>query len=167
LPTTSQEIIIIIIIIIIIVIISWHRVDTNTVQVKSSSIELRPHYLKAGSYEADTQTAGSCTLLAQAALPCAVFANPAAAGQPGCDSVTRLQLRGGTDASMAPPVSYLTDILQPTLRRLLGLDVTVSLIKRGFYPKGGGQVDVTAHALPAGQALPAFDLTTRGNVGAG
>ena len=33
-------------------------------------------------------------------------------------------LRGGTDASMAPPVGYMQHILLPTLRRLFDVDIT-------------------------------------------
>lgn len=40
----------------------------------------------------------------------------------------------------------------------------VELLRRGFYPKGGGHVRVRARSLPAGQALPAFDLTARGHL---
>jgi hypothetical protein len=35
-----------------------------------------------------------------------------------------VDLRGGTDAAMAPPVGYLQQILLPTLRRLFNIDIT-------------------------------------------
>lgn len=43
-------------------------------EVGSSSIQMEAGQLRCGSYTADTKTAGSCTLLAQAALPCLLFA---------------------------------------------------------------------------------------------
>lgn len=43
----------------------------------------------------------------------------------------------------------------------------VELIRRGFYPKGGGHVRLRARALAPGQTLPPFDLTARGEVGCG
>lgn len=36
------------------------------------------------------------------------------------DTTTQLELRGGTDADMAPPVGYLIDVLVPLLRNLYG-----------------------------------------------
>lgn len=39
--------------------------------------------------------------------------------------VSSLELRGGTDADMAPPVAYLTDVVAPLLNRLLGLQLQV------------------------------------------
>lgn len=35
-----------------------------------------------------------------------------------------VDLRGGTDAAMAPPVGYMQQILLPTLRRLFNIDIT-------------------------------------------
>lgn len=80
-----------------------------------------------------------------------------------CTSV--LTLRGGTDAAFAPPIGYLEHLFLPTLKRLiapLGSNLTLDLIKRGFYPKGGGVVQLTAPALPAGTPLPAWQLQDRG-----
>jgi len=119
--------------------------------------------LRAGSYLADTATAGSCMLLAQCALPCALFASGAPGAGPGGRVV--LDLRGGTDASMAPPVGYMRDVLFPTLRRCLGVDVVFQRVYRGFYPRGGGQVVVSVAPLGAGAKLPAFELVDRGDAG--
>eukprot|EP00211_Chloroparvula_japonica_P013967 CAMPEP_0119151118 /NCGR_PEP_ID=MMETSP1310-20130426/45880_1 /TAXON_ID=464262 /ORGANISM="Genus nov. species nov., Strain RCC2339" /LENGTH=136 /DNA_ID=CAMNT_0007143367 /DNA_START=8 /DNA_END=415 /DNA_ORIENTATION=+ len=56
--------------------------------------------LAGGDYIADTKTAGSCTLLAQTSLLPALFAT----------SPCKLDLRGGTDAGMAPPADYLAHV---------------------------------------------------------
>lgn len=63
---------------------------------------------------------------------------------------------------MAPPVGYLQHILIPTLQRYLKLNIDTHLVKRGFYPKGGGMMTLRATALNKGEALPSFDLTSRG-----
>ncbi|KAI8466238.1 MAG: RNA 3'-terminal phosphate cyclase [Monoraphidium minutum] len=163
---------------------------------RSAQIALAPGRLFAGRYAADTGTAGSCTLMAQQALPCMLFAAapapapsgapdaaavaaaaaggsgelspaaaaPAAAGGSLAEGWSELELRGGTDAAYAPPVGYLTHVLAPLLARLLpaacGLDIHV--VRRGFYPRGGGAVAARARALAAGEALPPIDLTRRG-----
>ena len=128
--------------------------------VKSTAVALRPGRLAAGAHVADTGTAGSCMLLAQAALPCLLFAAPGPAGG-GRESV--LELRGGTDATLAPPLGYLQHVLLPVLGAL-GVDATVELVRRGFFPRGGGVVSLRAEALPAGGTLPALTLTQRGRV---
>lgn len=46
-----------------------------------------------------------------------------------------LDLRGGTDASMAPPAAYAQHVLLPMLHRLQGVQATLDLHKRGFFPK--------------------------------
>eukprot|EP00898_Chlorokybus_atmophyticus_P003846 jgi/Chlat1/4462/Chrsp29S00331 len=106
--------------------------------VGSESITLRPGELRVGEYEADTRTAGSCTLLAQAVVPCLVNAR----GEKG-ESV--LVCKGGTDNPAAPPADYLEHA-------------------RGFYPKGGGRMSVRVGALPTGKALPPIQLIDQGKV---
>lgn len=56
--------------------------------------------------------------------------------------MSTLTLRGGTDASFAPPIGYLQLVLLPTLQRLMGpaaAGLSLRLVRRGFYPKGGGE----------------------------
>src|ERR1700751_2304726 len=66
-------------------------------RLQSSTVTLRPTTILHGAFSADTQTAGSTTLLLQAALPCLFFA-----GGP-----STLALHGGTNADMAPHVDYV------------------------------------------------------------
>lgn len=162
-------------------------------EVGSSCITLRPGLPRAGSYTADTRTAGSCSLMVQASLPVCMFALPPAEvpaqdkgsrrrsgggtdGGPKASAattdasgraVTQLELRGGTDADMAPPAAYLTHVLLPLLGRAFGelvVGAEVQLERRGFYPRGGGVLRVHVPALPPGTPLPPLDLATRGNL---
>ena len=48
-----------------------------------------------------------------------------------------LDLRGGTDASMAPPAAYAQQVLLPMLHRLQGVQASIDLQRRGFFPKVG------------------------------
>lgn len=134
--------------------------------VKSTSIRLSPGRLVCGAYEGDTKTAGSSTLMVQAALPCLLFATSGSPAEPpsnaGSSCTSHLHVKGGTDADFAPPAGYLQHVLAPLLRRLLKLDIQVDLVRRGFFPRGGGSVRVTVPALTPGTALPPFDLTQRG-----
>jgi RNA 3'-terminal phosphate cyclase (ATP) len=72
---------------------------------------------------------GLATSLGRRALSADVAQHPA-------ESVRSvLRLRGGTDASMAPPVGYAQHVLVPLLRSKLGVNVTLNVVRRGFYPK--------------------------------
>jgi len=52
-----------------------------------------------------------------------------------------MTVRGGTDVTMAPTIDYMTHVLLPVLRTL-GARVNVQVLRRGFYPEGGGEVTV-------------------------
>jgi RNA 3'-terminal phosphate cyclase (ATP) len=97
----------------------------------STEIAFRPGPLTAGRFAFDVGTAGSVSLVVQACLPVALAA-------PG---PVQLGLRGGTDVRRAPPADYLAFVLLPLLRRL-GARVSFTLLRRGYYPRGGGLVEV-------------------------
>lgn len=61
----------------------------------------------------------------QATLPCLLYASTS----PTLDlsNVSTLDLKGGTDAAMAPSLGYLQHVLLPTLRRLFGLTVDLQV----------------------------------------
>ena len=70
-------------------------------------------------------------------MPCLVMAahnTQPIEGFPNAQT-SELDLRGGTDASMAPPVAYVQQVLLPMLRRLQGIEASIDLQKRGFFPK--------------------------------
>lgn len=166
--------------------------------VGSRRIALSPGRLLCGTHLADTKTAGSCMLLAQSALPCLLFAAPAArqAAGDGCDAAAAagqaavaaaaplgppdeavalqaalqrgaascLELRGGTDAAMAPPAGYIQHVLLPVLRSRLGVLADMRLERRGFFPKGQGRVVLRAAPLAPGTRLPPIGLSERGEI---
>ncbi|MPC28420.1 RNA 3'-terminal phosphate cyclase [Portunus trituberculatus] len=69
-------------------------------QIGSCEITFYPGTIAGGRYLADTQTAGSVTLLIQAVLPCTLFAN----------SPSYYTLRGGTNAEFAPQIDYTIQV---------------------------------------------------------
>jgi len=72
----------------------------NGDKIGSTSVTLLPSSIGSGTFSADTQTAGSVCLLMQLALPCLLYA----------PEVSKLILKGGTNAEMAPPIEYMTDV---------------------------------------------------------
>lgn len=75
-----------------------------------------------------------------------------------------LELRGGTDASMAPPVGYLQHVVLPTLAKQFGVRAELKLVRRGFYPRGGGHLELQGSCLAPGSCLPAVELVQRGSI---
>jgi len=101
-------------------------------------------------FKADPGTAGSVTLLLQAALPLLAFQAPAQSARPGprpgAEGVT-LTLQGGTTVSHSPSIDYFVHVTAPVLARM-GLVVETEVLSRGFFPQGGGQVQVhVSHPL--------------------
>lgn len=86
---------------------------------------------RGGVFDVDIGTAGSISLLLQATLPVLAAA----------ESAVELRIRGGTDVSWSPPIQYLQSVLLPLLGKF-GLKAELSLLRRGFYPQGGGLAKV-------------------------
>ena len=105
--------------------------------------------------EKDIGTAGSICLLLQASLPSALLV---ARHRP-----VQLILKGGTNATFAPQYDYWQYVFLPMLQhccRVSPHHIRGHVVRRGYFPRGGGIVDV--HVQPLVSALPAFDLTHRG-----
>jgi RNA 3'-terminal phosphate cyclase (ATP) len=112
-----------------------------------------------GSFTADPHTAGATTLLLQVALPLLVFSPEA----PATTAVpSTLTLRGGTNATNAPQIDYTQRVFLPFVARHWGLHVGLDVLKRGYYPKGGGEVRVSVP--PVRGPLRALRLRERGAV---
>ncbi len=130
--------------------------------VGSTFVTLSPGRVTAARLLADTGTAGSCTLICQAVLPVLLLAAPSEERP-----VSELVCRGGTDAEMAPPVDFLRFVLLPTLRRHVlpaAVQLELAVLRRGFYPRGGGEMLLTVSPLAAGRGLRPILLEARGEV---
>jgi RNA 3'-terminal phosphate cyclase len=103
---------------------------TRGVDVGSREVSFEPTRPPGGDIAVDVGTAGSVTLVLQAAL--AALAGPSA----GPASVT---VTGGTDVSRAPCWDYMVHVLAPALARS-GMLLELVCERRGFYPVGGGRV---------------------------
>uniref|UniRef100_A0A2M4BS28 RNA 3'-terminal phosphate cyclase n=2 Tax=Anopheles marajoara TaxID=58244 RepID=A0A2M4BS28_9DIPT len=122
----------------------------NGASLGSTEIEFYPNQIGQGKFCGHVRTAGSISLLLQAALPIAIFA-------PG--PVT-LDLRGGTNADMAPQVDFLSEIFRPNMERF-GASFDFDLIRRGYFPKGGGHCSVAVKPV---HSLRPVQLTDLGGV---
>lgn len=105
--------------------------ETNEVEIGSTELHFKPGKIKSGTYEIDIGTAGSITLLLQALLLPCLFA----------PRTVTLKIKGGTCGKWQASVDYLQNILVPHLLRFVE-KVEIKILKRGYYPKGGGVAEV-------------------------
>ena len=124
--------------------------DVSGAHIGSKEITFRPSRIKGGDYTFAIGTAGSATLVLQTVLPALLVAQEASA----------LRLEGGTHNPFAPPFDFLARVFLPLLARM-GAKVTARLLRYGFYPAGGGQVEIAVE--PCAQ-LKRLDLSERGEV---
>lgn len=103
--------------------------EVKGARVDSTEIEFVPRGLRGVELTANVGTAGAVTLVIQTILLPLLFA----------PEPSRVKIIGGTDVDMAPTADYIRNVFLPTIRKM-GADVTLKIIKRGFYPAGGGIV---------------------------
>jgi RNA 3'-phosphate cyclase len=119
--------------------------------VGATAFSFTPHAIRGGDFRIDVGTAGSVALVLQALLPVMLVA----------PEPCRVTLVGETDVPLAPPIDYLRWVLLPLLSRM-GAQVDVEVRRRGYYPRGGGEIRV---ACRGGELRPLI-LGTPGTLAA-
>jgi RNA 3'-phosphate cyclase len=117
------------------------KASISPLKLGQTTLVFQPHEIRGNSFVFDIGTAGSVSLLLQSMIPVLCWAKKR----------TELTLYGGTNNPLAPPIDNIQTVVVPILS-LLGVKGSVRLIKRGFYPKGGGIVKCTFQ--PLNQILP-------------
>jgi RNA 3'-terminal phosphate cyclase (ATP) len=103
--------------------------------------------VRAGEYHFAVGTAGSTGLVLQTVLMPLAMA----------DGPSRLVLSGGTHNMLAPPFDFIERVFLPVINRM-GPRVSARLVRHGFYPRGGGRIEVEITPAP----LRAIDCLDRG-----
>lgn len=115
----------------------------------SEKLEYVPGEIKGGTMDIDIGTAGSISLLLQAVLlPCFM-----------AKKKTKLKIKGGTSGKWATPFDFFKEVILPQLRRFG--DIEAKIIQRGYYPHGGGKVEVTI--TPKEEKSP-IEIVDQGNI---
>lgn len=122
--------------------------DVDGLYLGSKEMTFGPRQLVGGQFEFDVGTAGSVSLVVQSCLlPAAMSRSPVS-----------MTVKGGTDVRWSPPIDFLRAVHLPVIR-LFGVNAHLEIVSRGFYPEGGGEVQVEVD--PAG-AVTNSDLGSPG-----
>jgi RNA 3'-terminal phosphate cyclase (ATP) len=106
--------------------------ETDGVSQGSETVVFEPRARLGGTHGVAVGTAGSVTLLFDAVLPLAL----------GADEPITVAAAGGTDVKWSPTIDYVRSVKLPLLRSK-GLNASVTVERRGFYPAGGGRATLT------------------------
>ncbi|WP_336134478.1 RNA 3'-terminal phosphate cyclase [Natronomonas amylolytica] len=98
----------------------------------AETLEFDPGDIEADDVTVDVGTAGSVSLVADTLVPLAT----------ALDAEASVTIAGGTDVAWSPPLDYLRYVKFPLLLGA-GLDIDLSVASRGFYPVGGGEIELT------------------------
>jgi RNA 3'-phosphate cyclase len=120
---------------------------TDGVEPRSTALTFVPGELRVGRFDFDVGTAGSTTLVLQALLPVLV----------ACGKHAEIGVRGGTDVRAAPPLDYFREVTLPLLTRM-GVRTEMTVPRRGYYPRGGGEVRLIVDP----SRLHPFDVASAG-----
>jgi RNA 3'-phosphate cyclase len=115
----------------------------------STEIKFYPGKITAKDLVVKIETAGSITLCLQTLLPVALFAK----------GPIKISFKGGgTDVPFSPTIDHFRYVFLKILEKM-GAKVEIDVIKRGYYPAGGGEVEVKVYP----SKLKSLNLTERGN----
>lgn len=114
----------------------------------SEELWFEPGRIAHDEYEFDIGSAGSSTLVLQTVLPALWMA----------DGPSWVRVIGGTHNEFAPPFEFLSLSYLPVLQRM-GANCEAKLMKPGYYPEGGGEIEVRVEPIERWERL---DLLDRG-----
>lgn len=95
----------------------------------------------------DIGTAGSISLVLQAMQLATV----------PFEKTLTVDISGGTNVMWAPPIDYYQQVLYPLMSRM-GINASVDILERGFYPEGGGRVKAMFQPINRIKPLKLLDL---------
>jgi len=116
--------------------------EVENLSVGSSMIRFLPKEMRGGSMKMDVGTAGSITMILQAVIPAVSLAGESA----------DIELIGGTDVRWSPIFDYMRYVVRAAYK-ILGINFDLELLKRGYYPAGGGIVKASIEACNKLNAL--------------
>ena len=102
---------------------------TFGLEIGSTELKFIPDKIESLKLVEDIGTAGSISLILQVLIPVVAISQ----------KTLDLTIRGGTDVSWSPSIDYTNQVLREAYSRM-GIDCSIQINKRGYYPKGSGEV---------------------------
>ena len=109
--------------------------------VGSTVLRFLPSKISDTALKENVGTAGSIPLILQVLIPAVAISK----------KNLKLSIVGGTDVAWSPTSNYTKFVLHEAYSRI-GINFTIDIKKRGYYPKGGGVADV--QVLPCEKIKP-------------
>lgn len=97
----------------------------------STTLKFIPKDMDSLNLKEDVGTAGSISLIIQVLIPAVAI----------CKKKLKLSIKGGTNVLWSPTIDYTQTILREVYKRM-GINFFINVINRGYYPKGGGLIDL-------------------------
>jgi len=119
----------------------------------SEILSYTPGKIKPQTLSIDIGTAGSISLLLQAILLPCFFS----------EGKTRLKITGGTAGKWAMPYEFFANVFVPQIRRYCK-KINIKLEKRGYYPQGGGKIDIKIIPLEDKKNITEINLIEQGKL---
>jgi RNA 3'-terminal phosphate cyclase (ATP) len=110
-------------------------------EVGSTSVSFRPGEVESHTINENIGTAGSISLIFQVLIPVVAISQHR----------LKLSIIGGTDVPWSPTSDYTKHVLSEAYSRM-GINFSMNVKKRGYYPNGGGIIDL--EVFPSKQVLP-------------
>lgn len=103
-------------------------------EIGSTELKFIPDNIKNLELVEDVGTAGSISLILQVLIPVVAISQ----------KKLSLTIKGGTDVLWSPSIDYTRYVLRDAFSRM-GIEFSFELIKRGYYPKGGGEINLQVY----------------------
>jgi len=103
-------------------------------EIGSTELKFIPGNIENGKLIEDVGTAGSIALILQVLIPVIAISQ----------KKLTLTIKGGTDVLWSPSIDYTQHVLKEAYSRM-GIKFDLELTKRGYYPKGGGEINLQVY----------------------
>ena len=100
-------------------------------EIGSTELKFIPGEIQNSKLSEDVGTAGSISLILQVLIPIVAISQ----------KKLELSIKGGTDVQWSPTMFYTQHVLREAYSRM-GINFSFELKKRGYYPKGDGEINL-------------------------
>ena len=103
-------------------------------EIGSTELKFIPGNIESLELIEDVKTAGSISLILQVLIPVVSISQ----------KKLSLIIKGGTDVLWSPSMNYTQYVLKEVYSQM-GIEFSIKVIRRGYYPKGGGQIKLEVY----------------------